>query len=94
MEKINIMANIEQVKKRFKNSKEVRCPYDDKIFNLNAKGFFKNEEGNVLFKFDKFQDGVSDVFLYYEGRFAEIISYNKEDNTLDESLLWKKLLEK
>lgn len=72
------MANIEQIKERFKNAKEVRCPYDDKIFNLNAKGVFKEHEGDLVFKFDEPQNGINDVFLYYERKFAEIISYNKD----------------
>ncbi len=85
MEKINIMTSLEKVKERFKNAKEVRCPYDDNIFNLNAKGVFKEDEGNVYFKFDKFQYGVSDVYLYYEGEFAEIISYNKDNSEPEKS---------
>ena len=80
------MVNIEQVKERFKNAKEVRCPYDDKIFNLNANGFFKEDEGNVYFKFDEPQvDYVDDVYLYYEGKFAEIISYNKDVSETEKS---------
>ena len=67
--------NLEQIKEHFKNAKEVRCPYDNKIFNIDVKGVFEKEDEDVFFNFNKFQGGVSDVFLYYEDEFAEIISY-------------------
>ena len=80
--------HLEEVKEYFKNAKEIGCPYDGMIFNFNVKGFFEEvEEGNVLFKFDKLQDGIGSVYLYYEGEFSEIISYNKEEDIFKERVM-------
>tara|TARA_R110002050_G_C8555282_1_gene481045 strand:+ start:50 stop:529 length:480 start_codon:yes stop_codon:yes gene_type:complete len=67
--------NLEQIKKHFKNAKEVRCPYDNEIFNIDVEGEFKEECGDIYFSFDIYQKKVCEVYLWYQMDVAEIISY-------------------
>jgi hypothetical protein len=79
------MANIEQVKERFKNAKEVRCVHNFEIYNIDVDGTFESVGGKIkLFKFKTQQRGSDFVILYGYNNlkdtcgYAEIISYNKD----------------
>lgn len=67
--------NLEKVKEHFKNAKEVRCLYDNKIFNIDVEGEFKEECGDIYFSFNRIQKNVSGVYLYYKMDVADIFSY-------------------
>lgn len=67
--------NLEKVEEHFKNAKEVRCAYSNKIFNIDVRCSFYRIFGDIFIYLNKKQHGFGVVCLCDNSNLAEIISY-------------------
>lgn len=74
---VDTTPTLEEVKKYFKNAKEVRCLWDGKIYNISSWNLYKDSSGFRYAENEKAENerfcGVFGISDY--AKFAEIISY-------------------
>lgn len=76
--------SLEEVKQKYLNAKEVRCLFDDEIYNISKmNNYFDNEDGSFWCE----KTSRLQCELYDNGIYAEIISYKEKTYQLSETFV-------
>jgi len=94
IEKVMETPSIEQVKKHFENAKEVRCLWDNEIYDISSWNIYYNKQDTSFFGAKKEKDYMkgTDNYIGLFGKcnyakYAEIISYKEKTYTLSETFV-------